>query len=57
MRKIKAEPLTYDSYAPYGTFYDMTDPKGYSLNGEIHRFFPDRMTEFMLQEQHFPRYW
>lgn len=46
MRKIKAEPLTYEAYAPYGTFYSMTDPKGYSLNGELHRFFPDRMTEF-----------
>lgn len=45
MRLIKAEPITLEAYAPYGTFYSMTDPKGYSLNGEIHRFFPDRMTE------------
>ena len=45
MRTIKAEPITCEAYAPYGTFYSMTEPSGYSLNGEIHRFFPDRMTE------------
>lgn len=45
MRTIKAKPLTHEAYAPYGTFYDMASPKGYSLNGELHRFFPDRMTE------------
>ena len=45
MRTIKAEPLTHEAYAPYGTFYHMTEPSGYSLNGELHRFFPDRMTE------------
>ena len=45
MRTIKAEPLTHEAYAPYGTFYNMTEPSGYSLNGELHRFFPDRMTE------------
>lgn len=45
MRTIKAEPITCEAYAPYGTFYSMTGPSGYSLNGEIHRFFPDRMTE------------
>lgn len=45
MRTIKAEPITRETYAPYGTFYNMTAPEGYSLNGELHRFFPDRMTE------------
>ena len=39
MRTIKVEPLTYEAYAPYGTFYNMTEPAGYSLNGELHRFF------------------
>ena len=48
MRKIKAEPLTCEAYAPFGTFYSMTDPRGYSLNGELHRFFPDRMAESYL---------
>lgn len=45
MRKINAKELTHDAFAPYGTFYSMLEPKGYSLNGEIHRFFPDRMSE------------
>ena len=40
MRTIKAEPLTRETFAPFGTFYSMTEPQGYSLNGEIHRFFP-----------------
>ena len=30
MRTIKAEPITYESYAPFGTFYNMTEPSGYS---------------------------
>ncbi len=45
MRTIKAEPLTRETFAPFGTFYSMTEPQGYSLNGEIHRFFPDRIAE------------
>lgn len=45
MRTIKAETLTRDAFAPFGTFYSMTDPEGYSLNGEFHRFFPDRIAE------------
>ena len=53
MRTIKAEPITCEAYAPYGTFYSMTEPSGYSLNGEIHRFFPDRM----CPERLFPRSW
>ncbi|MGC4018733.1 MAG: DUF4867 family protein [Muricomes sp.] len=45
MLKIKKEELTHESFAPFGSFYCMTDPAGHSLNGEIHRFFPDRLTE------------
>lgn len=45
MRTIKAETLNYETFAPFGTFYSMTNPDGYALQGEIHRFFPDRMTE------------
>lgn len=45
MKTIKAEPLTHEAYAPFGTFYQMMAPEGYSLNGDLHRFFPDRMTE------------
>jgi ureidoglycolate hydrolase len=45
MRKIKVEPLTREAFAPFGEYYAMTAPEGYSLNGELHRFFPDRLTE------------
>ena len=43
MRKIKAEAITNENFAPFGQFYPMTAPEGYALCGEIHRFFPDRM--------------
>ncbi len=43
MRTIKAVPITYDGFAPYGQFYRMDTPQGYALCGEIHRFFPDRL--------------
>ncbi|MDD3339059.1 MAG: DUF4867 family protein [Lachnospiraceae bacterium] len=45
MRTIKVETLTRDAFAPFGTYYDMANPEGYSLNGPLHRFFPDRMSE------------
>ncbi|MGI6089686.1 ureidoglycolate lyase [Bilifractor porci] len=45
MRKIKVEPLTREAFAPFGEYYAMNEPEGFSLNGEIHRFFPDRVTE------------
>ena len=45
MRSIKAEKLTHESYAPFGTFYAMAEPEGYSLKGELHCFYPDRLTE------------
>lgn len=45
MRTIQTEPLTHEPFAPFGNFYVMTKPDGYSLNGEIHRFFPDRISE------------
>ena len=44
MRQVKVQPLSYEAFAPYGTFYDMKEPKGYALCGEIHQFFPDRLT-------------
>lgn len=45
MLKIKTEELTHEGFAPFGAFYSMTEPEGYSLNGEHHRFFPDRLSE------------
>lgn len=44
MRQIKIENLTHEAFAPFGQFYTMDKPQGYALCGEIHRFFPDRMT-------------
>ena len=46
MIKIKVEKLTKETFAPFGTYYDFSDPSGYSLNGELHRFFPDRVTAY-----------
>ena len=43
MKTIKAQRLTKEAFAPYGTYYKMDKPEGYSLNGAIHSFFPDRV--------------
>ena len=42
MRKIKAEPLTAEAFAPYGTFTDVMNPKGYHIGGEFHDFYRDQ---------------
>ena len=44
MRKIQVQPLTYEEFAPFGQFYLMEQPQGYALCGELHQFFPDRLT-------------
>ena len=44
MRTIKAVPISYEKFAPYGQFYTMEQPKGHALCGELHQFFPDRLT-------------
>ena len=44
MLTVKAEKLTNESFAPFGKFYSMSEPQGYALKGELHRFFPDRLT-------------
>jgi len=44
MRTVKAVPITHENFAPYGQFYKMDEPKGYAMCGEIHKFFPDRIT-------------
>lgn len=43
MKTIKAEPITNESFAPFGQFYIMDKPEGYALCGEIHKFYPDRL--------------
>lgn len=44
MKQVKVQPLTRDAFAPFGEYYDMGNPDGYALAGEIHKFFPDRLT-------------
>ncbi len=43
MRVIKPQPLSKKAFAPYGEYYSIQKPDGYALQGEIHRFFPDRV--------------
>ncbi len=44
MRTVKIEALTHEGFAPFGQFYKMSTPEGYPLCGELHKFFPDRIT-------------
>lgn len=44
MRTIPVKPITNEAFAPFGQFYPMSQPTGYALCGEIHRFYPDRLT-------------
>lgn len=44
MRQVKLQPLSHEAFAPYGRFYAMADPKGYALCGELHQFYPDRLS-------------
>ena len=37
MREIKAVNITPGDFAPFGTYYSMTEPEGYPLQGEIHK--------------------
>ena len=44
MREVKAVKINAADFAPYGTFCNMTEPEGYPLQGEIHKFYPDRIS-------------
>jgi ureidoglycolate lyase len=44
MRTIQVEPITHEAFAPFGQFYKMEAPEGYALCGQLHQFFPDRLT-------------
>ncbi len=44
MKTVKAIPITYENFAPFGQFYSMNEPSGYPLCGELHKFYPDRIT-------------
>ncbi len=43
MNTIKVQSLTHEDFAPFGQFYNFSDPKGYALCGELHKFYPDRL--------------
>ena len=47
MKKIKLEKLTKEAFAPFGTYYDYSNPDGYGLSGAIHTFYPDRLTAYI----------
>ena len=44
MKQITPQPITHEDFAPFGQFYTMDKPEGYGLSGEIHTFYPDRLT-------------
>ena len=44
MREVKAVKINAVDFAPYGTFCNMTEPEGHPLEGEIHKFYPDRIS-------------
>lgn len=46
MYKIKAQKLTVEGFSKFGSFIDMIAPEGYSLDGDYHKFFRDRVRTF-----------
>ena len=44
MRELKATKINTADFAPFGTLCIMTEPEGYPLQGEIHKFYPDRIS-------------
>ncbi|MBE5774086.1 MAG: DUF4867 family protein [Clostridiales bacterium] len=43
MLKFKIEQLSAEAFKPFGHYYNMDDPQGYSLDGPLHKFYPDRL--------------
>lgn len=43
MKQVKIEALTKEAFAPFGSFYSMTEPEGHALKGPLHCFYPDRI--------------
>ena len=46
MKTVKVQPLSKEAFSPFGSYYDMEKPEGYALCGELHLFFPDRVTTY-----------
>ena len=41
MKEITAVKINPTDFAPFGTYCSMTEPEGYPLQGEIHKFYPE----------------
>lgn len=48
MKQIKAEKLTIEAFAQFGEFYSFSEPDGYSLNGALHKYYPDRVLDTVI---------
>lgn len=48
MRTIKAEKISIEGFAPFGSYCEMMNPSGLPLCGEFHKFYPDRVTGTMV---------
>ena len=44
MRTVKLEKITKEAFAPFGQYHLSLSPDGYALHGEIHSFYPDRVS-------------
>lgn len=53
MNVIKANLINKEEFAPFGVFYDMWNPSGYALEGELHKFYPDRISESCVSRMAF----
>lgn len=42
MKKVKAEKLTLESFAPFGSYSNVLDPEGPHLSGDYHDFYRDQ---------------
>ena len=47
MKEITAVKINPTDFAPFGTYCSMTEPEGYPLQGEIHKFYPDRHLRYL----------
>jgi ureidoglycolate lyase len=41
MKKLQIKQLTYENFHDFGSFASITDPSGYCLCGEYHKFYRD----------------
>ena len=44
MKEITAVKINPTDFAPFGTYCSMTEPEGYPLQGEIHKFYQAQLS-------------